>query len=952
MDTFTASFKKLFLALSSCLCVLVSCQEEPKDPNSDLKVNCATGDATNVDSQSAVLNGTYVISSSNTISGTACFYFSTESGDATALKNGTKVSAGSVSGEGGSFTASLSSLTPSTVYYFVASVSVSGKEAFGNVKSFKTAEKPKDPSETGEATDITENSAVISSFANPTPEMGYVTMGVVYSTNESPSLDNGKEITSQELDGNNMYTVTARDLSSNTTYYYKSFVKYGGIYRYGAVKSFTTLEIKATIETTGVTDISEFYATLTGKLKVDSKADLNKEVWFLTSKTASTVDELIASGTKNVSSLETDGAFKCALSDLEYGIEYKYIAVAKVHDKVFYSELRSFSTLDIKASVTTYDASQISEFKATVGGNLSIENTSTLSTEVWFLYGKDAATLDELTTVGTKVIASLDNSHNFYAALSDLAYNTKYYYVPVAKIYDKVFYGEVKAFTTLDFTATVTSLDASSVTEFKATMGGSLSVQSTVELPNEVWFLYSKDASNVDDLVSRGAKATSSLDGSNKFYSELSELEYNTEYYYVPVAKVFDKVFYGEVKAFTTYDFSATVATNDASGITELRATINGKVVVDSKETLQKKVWFLYSREFNTITDLKNYGDKLETSILGNDTFSYKLTDLIYNSTYYYVAVAQVHDKVFYGEVNSFTTLDVRATATSVDPTNVSFKVATLNGRLAVETTENLSKSVGFIYGTTEDLNNAGTRQYATLESNNSYSIKLSGLVPNTTYYYRVFAFVHEVEFFGEVKSFTTRAVPDGAVDLGLTAIWATCNLGANNPEDYGNYYSWGDTATKDYYYHTTDKWYNGDPYFNSPSFSKYYYSDNKTTLDPEDDAAHILLRDKWRTPSKADFEELRENCSFTWSSINGVSGCLITSQINGNSIFLPAAGCRIKDVQSGNGPIGWYWSSNIGENINGINYNTAYCIHLENNYTVIECAYRYWGYPIRPVID
>ena len=152
-------------------------------------------------------------------------------------------------------------------------------------------------------------------------------------------------------------------------------------------------------------------------------------------------------------------------------------------------------------------------------------------------------------------------------------------------------------------------------------------------------------------------------------------------------------------------------------------------------------------------------------------------------------------------------------------------------------------------------------------------------------------------------------------VDLGLPSgtKWATCNVGANAPEAYGNYYAWGETAPKDNYSWGTYKLCNGN-YNNLTKYntnSEFGTVDNKTTLDPEDDAAAVNWGGKWRMPTDDEWTELRENCTWTWTSLNGVNGYEVKSNANGNSIFLPAAGYRF-DGLDGAGDYGYYWSSSL----------------------------------------
>lgn len=152
-------------------------------------------------------------------------------------------------------------------------------------------------------------------------------------------------------------------------------------------------------------------------------------------------------------------------------------------------------------------------------------------------------------------------------------------------------------------------------------------------------------------------------------------------------------------------------------------------------------------------------------------------------------------------------------------------------------------------------------------------------------------------------------------VDLGLPSglLWATCNVGAESPEDYGDYFAWGETSPKSDY--DTYKYYSSstDELTKYCTDSDYGPTDTKTTLDLIDDAARVNLGGSWRMPTSAEQDELREKCTWTWTTLNGIKGYKVTSKSNGNSIFLPAAGYRDgADVYSV-GSLGDYWSSSLG---------------------------------------
>lgn len=190
-------------------------------------------------------------------------------------------------------------------------------------------------------------------------------------------------------------------------------------------------------------------------------------------------------------------------------------------------------------------------------------------------------------------------------------------------------------------------------------------------------------------------------------------------------------------------------------------------------------------------------------------------------------------------------------------------------------------------------------------------------------------------------------------VDLGLPSgiKWATCNVGANIPTECGNYYAWGETKQKDFYSWATYKWCNGS----RRTLTKYCTDkkhgtvDNKTQLEPEDDAATVNWGNKWRMPSKENVEELLKNCRWVWTNNyngTGVAGRIGTSKKNGNTIFLPATGYRRNTGVYYTGECGYYCSSTAYENTSNIAYN----ILLGNESIDWNVNNRFFGQSVRAV--
>ena len=189
-------------------------------------------------------------------------------------------------------------------------------------------------------------------------------------------------------------------------------------------------------------------------------------------------------------------------------------------------------------------------------------------------------------------------------------------------------------------------------------------------------------------------------------------------------------------------------------------------------------------------------------------------------------------------------------------------------------------------------------------------------------------------------------------VDLGLPSgtLWATRNIGASSPEDYGDYFAWGETEPKDFYDLYTYKWWESwfesgwthwgyTKYCNSSSSGYMGNTDDKTELDPEDDAATVNWGSDARMPSSEQFLELISFCTRQWTQRNGVNGNLIIGP-NGKTIFLPAAGVRELEMLNAAGSIGVYWSRTVAGAVG------AY--YLRGSSVLSDG--RYYGFTVRAV--
>ena len=239
------------------------------------------------------------------------------------------------------------------------------------------------------------------------------------------------------------------------------------------------------------------------------------------------------------------------------------------------------------------------------------------------------------------------------------------------------------------------------------------------------------------------------------------------------------------------------------------------------------------------------------------------------------------------------------------------------------------------------------------------YRVELKNLQSDTEYhvYYEVSNVFSIVVVTGNYSFKTAKkgekpnpTVTPEYVDLGLPSgvKWATFNVGATKPEEYGDYFAWGETEPKELYDWSTYKWcdgsYNTLTKYNTDS--EYGVVDNKKILESSDDVATANWGGNWRMPSVDEWNELLSHCSLKWEERNGVSGVALVSVQNGNSIFLPAAGVYHYDNGLVNLNVeGWYRTNSLDESRGTISLGFSYTGSI-NWYANDRC----FGQPVRPV--
>ena len=370
-----------------------------------------------------------------------------------------------------------------------------------------------------------------------------------------------------------------------------------------------------------------------------------------------------------------------------------------------------------------------------------------------------------------------------------------------------------------------------------------------------------------------------------------------------------------------------TVVTKSVGEVTKTSAKVVGQVAADGGADVTERGVCWSTDGTPTILDFS-----VKDTEGGLGIYEIAFTDLVPNTQYYVRAYATNEAGTGYGDEKTFVTVDPenpeqpeqpenpenpeepevpeQPVVTTAEVTGITCYTAVSGGEVTFDGNVTVTAR-GICWGTSPN---------PTIEDNKTtdgtgvggFTSNLSNLEHNTTYYVRAYATNEVGTAYGEEVTFTTLLDPANGheyVDLGLSVKWATCNVGANSPEEYGDYFAWGETSTKETY-----------DYDNCPTYGlsiselqSQGYIDSEGNLTSQYDAATANWGGDWRMPTYDELNELRNRCTWTWTTQNGVNGYNVEGP-SGASIFLPAAGDRFGSSLLYAGSSGYYWSSTPSE--------------------------------------
>ncbi len=374
----------------------------------------------------------------------------------------------------------------------------------------------------------------------------------------------------------------------------------------------------------------------------------------------------------------------------------------------------------------------------------------------------------------------------------------------------------------------------------------------------------------------------------------------------------------------------STVETGDAS-VTAISAVVTGKVLDLSKQDASS---YTVGVVYGSNPDPTTAGSKKAGTIDDAGNVTVTLSGLTKGNTYYYATYVQLQGIVTkYGDVKSFVATDAQiATADAADVTCTKATLgATANGLTGILVEGQTTMNFGFKISTSEADVQKGI-DYPVSVSTNTISQRVEGLLPGTTYYYTSYFELGDGYVYGDTKSFTTPAQSMEYVDLGLSILWAKCNLGAEAEQETGALLGYGDLTGVNHSSYLID------------------YTAVEDVAGTDKDILHKVNIDegaimKSATPTADQISELISKTTQTEAEVDGVKGVKFTAA-NGNSIFFPYTGYRDGSNKVGEDVQGLYWS--------GTNYSVAtdysQTLNLTNGTATSGLSARNLGLAIRPV--
>ena len=495
----------------------------------------------------------------------------------------------------------------------------------------------------------------------------------------------------------------------------------------------------------------------------------------------------------------------------------------------------------------------------------------------------------------------------FTLNIPDLVPNTQYYVRAYATNEKGVSYGEELTLTTLKEIElpTVATAEVKDVTETTAVSGGEVVSDGGAEVTARGICWSTKHNPTLEDEYTIDGK------GAGSFTSDMEDLEPDTKYYVRAYATNEKGTAYGEEVSFTTEEEEEPGDEPENPGDEPEEPGDEPENPGDEPEEPEDPE---QPEDPETPVDPEEPGDEPETPEQPEE---------------------------------------VAPEVTTAEVTDITVSSATCGGEVTFD--GNVTVTVRGICWNTTGTPTIEDNKTTDGEGIGSYTSNMTNLEHNTTYYVRAYAINEVGTAYGEERTFTTLSVYSpatgtsngyGYVDLGLSVKWATCNVGATSPEEYGDYFAWGETSTKAEYNTSNCPTYG----LSTSELQSQGYIDNEGNLTAQYDAATANWGGTWRMPTYDELNELNTQCTWEWINTNDFKGYKVTGP-NGNSIFLPGAGYRLGSSLYDAGG-GRYWSSTPVEYYDYDVDLNAFYLFFNSSKHYLYYDFRLYGQSVRPILE
>lgn len=630
----------------------------------------------------------------------------------------------------GTFKSEMTKLTPGTLYYVRAYATNVAGTGYGDVQQFTTQNIP--VLKATEFANVTQETVVCSGSILDNAGADVTEQGFCWSTTPQPTIENEK-ITATAENGLGDFSITISGLQWGTTYYVRSYATNSVGTAYGDETSFTTWTLP-TITTNATTNVTDVSVDCGGTIVSDGGTDITEKglCWNNSANPTIENEKLILNGEN----------FSGTIIGLTDGVVYYVRAYATNAVGTMYGEERAFTTLTVPI-VETYNAENVSYTTATAKAKVMADGGTTV-TERGFCY----STSNTNPTLSDNKITVGNGTGNFNYSFTSLTDNTSYYIRSYATNSIGTAYGSTINFTTTEITVpTVAATTATNVSYTSVTLGGNVTNENGATVTERgVCYGTSTNPTINDNKVT-------AENGIGTFTVSVANLADGVTFYARAYAINERGITYGEAVSFTTTKITApTVTTTATSNVSYTTVTLGGNVTNANGATVTERGICWGTSANPTISNSK------KAVGTGAGAFTTNITGLNDGVTYYVRAYATNSIGTAYGEEMTFTTTKITTpTVTTTSASNVTYTTATLGGNVTAENGATVTER-GVCYSTSTNPTISNSKKIVG-SGTGSFSIKLTELNKNVTYYVRAYAINSKGTSYGSVVSFTTTIV-------------------------------------------------------------------------------------------------------------------------------------------------------------------------------------------------